>query len=138
MALNKVMVIGNLGADPELRATNSGESVCSFRLAATEKWKSKGGDEQEHTEWFKCSLWGKSGEALAKHATKGSSLYVEGSLRTRKYQDDTGADRYATELRVDKWQFVGSKPNGDRNDAPVDKSVQRSRQQDVFDDDLPF
>jgi len=138
MALNKVMVIGNLGADPELRSTNSGESVCSFRLAATEKWKDKNGGEQEHTEWFKCSLWGKSGEALAKHATKGSSLYVEGSLRTRKYQDDTGADRYATEVRVDKWQFVGSKPSGEHGYAQEKPQKQLPHQQDAFDDDIPF
>lgn len=113
-SLNKVILIGNLGADPETRYMPDGTCVCNIRIATTETWKDKNtGEKKEATEWHRISFWGKLGEIAGQYLHKGSQVYVEGRLQTRKYQDkDTGADRYSTEIRGDEMKMLGRKGDG--------------------------
>jgi len=106
-SLNKVILIGNLGADPELKFTPSGQSVCNLRLATTEKWKNKDGEKQEKTEWHRVTVWGKQAENCAKYLEKGRPVYVEGQLQTRSYDKD-GQKHYATDVRADEVKFLGT------------------------------
>jgi single-strand DNA-binding protein len=105
--INKVILVGNLGQDPETRHTNGGNSVTQLRLATTEKFKDREGAMQERTEWHTVIVWGKQGEACGKHLTKGRQVYVEGRLTTRKWQDKEGKDRYTTEVIGDNVRFLG-------------------------------
>jgi single-strand DNA-binding protein len=105
--INKVILVGNLGQDPETRHTNGGNSVTQLRLATTEKYKDRDGNMQERTEWHTVIVWGKQGEACGKHLTKGRQVYVEGRLTTRKWQDKEGKDRYTTEVIGDNVRFLG-------------------------------
>lgn len=107
--VNKVIVVGNLGADPELRTTNSGGSVCELRIATNESWTDKQGQKQERTEWHKVTVWGKTGENCAKYLSKGRQVYVEGRLQTDKWQDKDGGDRYTTKIIAKDVQFLGGK-----------------------------
>lgn len=104
--LNKVMLIGNLGADPELRMTQGGQAILKLRLATTETYLDKNNTRQERTEWHSITVWGKRGEALAKILEKGSNLYVEGSLRTSSYEKD-GEKRYRTEITANNILLTG-------------------------------
>ena len=105
--INKVILVGNLGQDPETRHTNGGNSVTQLRIATTEKYKDRDGAMQERTEWHTVIVWGKQGEACGKHLTKGRQVYVEGRLTTRKWQDKEGKDRYTTEVIGDNVRFLG-------------------------------
>ena len=106
--VNKVILIGNLGQDPELRSTANGQSVGSLRIATTEKFKDREGNLQERTEWHTVVLWGRDAENVHKFCKKGKQLYIEGRLQTRKWQDKTtGADRYSTEIVADQVRFLG-------------------------------
>ena len=105
--VNKVILVGNLGQDPETRHTNGGNSVTTLRLATTEKFKDRDGNPQERTEWHTVIVWGKQGEACGRHLTKGRQVYVEGRLTTRKWQDKEGKDRYTTEVIGDNVRFLG-------------------------------
>lgn len=107
-ALNKVTLIGNLGADPELRHTSSGTAVCNMRLATNEKWRDKQGNLQEHTEWHRITVWGAKAAACAKYLGKGRQVYIEGKLRTRPWTDKQGVERYTTEVVATDVQFLGS------------------------------
>jgi single-strand DNA-binding protein len=118
--VNKVILVGNLGQDPETRATNGGNSVTTLRLATTEKFKDREGNMQERTEWHTVIVWGKQGEACGKHLTKGRQVYVEGRLTTRKWQDKEGKDRYSTEVIGDNVRFLGGSPGEKREVAPAD------------------
>ncbi len=113
-SLNKVILIGNLGRDPETRYMPSGDAICNFTIATTETWKDKQtGEKKEATEWHRISFFGRQAEIAGQYLKKGSQVYVEGSLRTRKYQDkETGADRYATEIRGDEFKMLGSRGGG--------------------------
>ena len=106
--LNKVMLLGNLGADPELRATQGGQAVLKLRLATTETWADKDGTRQERTEWHNITMWGKRGEALAKILGKGSRIFVEGSLRTSSYEKN-GEKRYSTEVNATNVILAGTR-----------------------------
>ena len=110
--INKVILVGNLGQDPETRSTNGGNSVTQLRLATTEKYKDRDGAMQERTEWHTVIVWGKQGEACGKHLTKGRQVYVEGRLTTRKWQDKEGKDRYTTEIVANEMQMLGSGGRG--------------------------
>jgi len=110
-SINKVMLIGNLGADPELRFMPSGEAVCTIRLATTEKWKDKStGELREATEWHRVVLFRRRAEIAAQYLRKGSQVYIEGRLQTRKWQDKEGRDRYTTEIEGRDLTFLGSRP----------------------------
>ncbi len=105
--LNKVMLIGNLGADPETRFTQDGTCVCNLRLATTEKFKSRDGNQQERTEWHRIVMWGRLGEIANQYLSKGSRVYVEGKIETRKWQDRDGNDKYTTEIRANEMKMLG-------------------------------
>ena len=108
-SLNKVMLIGNLGKDPEVRYTTSGQAVASFNLATSEKFKNKSGDWEERTEWHRVTLWGKLAEIAGEYLAKGKTVYIEGRLQTRKWTDRDGNDKYTTEIVGDKMQMLGGK-----------------------------
>jgi single-strand DNA-binding protein len=150
-SVNKVILIGNLGADPEMRYLPSGEAVANLRIATTENWKDKNGDKQETTEWHRVSFFGRQAEVCGQYLKKGSSVYVEGSIRTRKWQDQSGQDRYSTEVRGDRMQMLGGRSGGgsaDYDQSPPSDST-RGRPStsansgsgagfDAIDDDIPF
>ncbi len=111
--VNKVILIGNLGKDPEVRYFPSGDAIANATIATTESWKDKQtGEQKEATEWHTVVFPGKLGEIAGKYLKKGSKVYVEGSLRTRKWQDKEGKDRYTTEIRVQDMQMLDGKPGG--------------------------
>ena len=108
--INKVILIGHLGADPETRAMPSGTTVANLRLATTESWKDKqSGEQQERTEWHNVALFGRIGEIAAEYLRKGSQVYIEGRLRTRKWQDKEGRDRYTNEIVANEMQMLGGR-----------------------------
>lgn len=107
--VNKVIIIGNLGADPDVRYTNSGTAITTISIATTESWKDKQtGDKQERTEWHRVKMFGKLGEIAGEYLTKGRQVYIEGSLRTDKYTDREGVERYATNIIATEMQMLGS------------------------------
>ncbi len=156
-SVNKVILIGNLGADPEVRYMPSGEAVANLRIATTDKYKDRNGDMQEATEWHRVSFFGRTAEVCGEYLKKGSAVYVEGSIRTRKWQDQSGQDRYTTEIRGDRMQMLGGRGGGSGGDAswsggqsdsgfsgddaprgkPPAKPAGASRADDL-DDDIPF
>ena len=106
MSVNKVILLGNVGQQPEVRSLQGGQRVASFRLATSERYKSKDGEVNELTEWHSCTAWGQQAELIEKYIGKGSRIYLEGKLRTRSYQDKSGATRYATEVIVDRLSLI--------------------------------
>lgn len=154
-SVNKVILIGNLGADPEIRYLPSGEAVANLRIATTDKFKDRNGEMQETTEWHRVSFFGRQAEICGEYLKKGSSVYIEGSIRTRKWQDQSGQDRYSTEIRGDRMQMLGGRGGGGNwagDDAPAPRSESRrpaggaapaggggrSGGFDDMDDDIPF
>jgi single-strand DNA-binding protein len=138
--VNKAIVLGNLGQDPELKNLPSGSAVCSLSVATSERWKDKTtGEDKELTEWHRVSLFGRLAEIAAQYLRKGSQVYIEGRLRTRKWQDKSGADRYTTEIIADELQLLGGKGDGQRSERPAQAKQQAEpKQRDEFDDDIPF
>ena len=126
--VNKVIIIGNLGADPEARQFNNGGSVTNISVATSEQWTDKqSGEKREATEWHRVSLFNRLGEIAAQYLRKGSKVYIEGSLRTRKYQAPDGSDRYATEIRADQMQMLD---NNDDNNKKISHSDRQKPQND--------
>jgi single-strand DNA-binding protein len=122
-SVNKVIIVGNLGADPETRYTPGGDAVTNIRVATTDKWKDKAsGEMKEATEWHRIAFFGRLAEVAGEYLKKGSQVYVEGSLRTRKWQDKDGQDRYSTDIRADVMQMLGRREGGG---APRDESMPR-------------
>ena len=122
-SVNKVVLIGNLGADPELRALANGEAVCNLRLATTEKWRDKAsGEMKEATEWHRVVLYRRLAEVAAEYLRKGSAVYIEGKLRTRQWQDQGGQNRYSTEVEGAEMQLLGTR-KPDTTPAPPLQSV---------------
>lgn len=112
-SVNKWIGIGNLGRDPEMRYTASGEAICNFSIACTDSWKDKQtGEKKEQTEWVRISFFGKLAEIAGQYLKKGSQVYIEGSLRTRKWTDKDGQERYTTEIRGDEMKMLGSRSGG--------------------------
>jgi single-strand DNA-binding protein len=150
--INKVILIGHLGADPETRAMPSGMTVANMRLATTESWKDKqSGEQQERTEWHNVALFGRLGEIAAEYLRKGSQVYIEGRLRTRKWQDKEGRDRYTTEIVANEMQMLGGRGGaggaagggGSSEPAPRAEHAEAAAggagaTRDDFDDDIPF
>lgn len=106
-SVNKAIILGNLGKDPELRHTQGGKAVCTLRVATNEVWTDQAGERKERTEWHTIVVWGRQAENCNQYLKKGRSVYVEGRLTTRKWQDKEGHDRYSTEVVADRVQFVG-------------------------------
>ena len=139
MSVNKVILVGNLGKDPEVRFTGSGKAVCHFPVATTEVWNDPNGERHERTEWHNVSVWGKQGENCGKYLSKGRQVYVEGSIRTRSYDDKDGIKRYATEIVAQTVRFLGGQGTGraaasEPPPLPGDPSGAPS----TDDDDIPF
>ena len=112
-SVNKVILVGNLGADPETRYMPNGDAVANIRLATTESWKDKAsGEKREITEWHRVVFYRKLAEIVGQYLKKGSSVYVEGRIRTRKWQDKEGQERYTTEIEANEMQMLGGKPQG--------------------------
>src|SRR4051812_1857438 len=112
-SVNKVIIVGNLGADPETKYLPSGDAVTNIRVATTDKWKDKtSGETKEATEWHRIAFFGRLAEVAGQYLKKGSQVYVEGSLRTRNWQDKEGQDRYSTEIRADVMQMLGRREGG--------------------------
>ncbi|KPK18192.1 MAG: single-stranded DNA-binding protein [Betaproteobacteria bacterium SG8_41] len=150
-SVNKVILIGNLGADPETRYLPSGDAVTNIRVATTEKWRDKGGEQQEHTEWHRIAFFGKLAEIAGEYLKKGSPVYVEGRIRTRKWQDKEGQDKYSTEIVADRMQLLGSRGGGGGGGGepvsrePATAGAGGGKPQpkkgggfDQMDDDIPF
>ena len=113
-SVNKVILVGNLGADPENRFAPSGDAICNLRIATTETWRDKNtGERREATEWHRVVFFGKLAEIAGQYLKKGSQVYIEGSLRTRKWQDQSGQERYTTEIRGDEMKMLGRREGGD-------------------------
>ncbi|WP_440453895.1 single-stranded DNA-binding protein [Psychrobacter sp. ASPA161_9] len=116
--VNKVIIIGNLGADPEARQFNNGGSVTNISVATSEQWTDKqSGEKREATEWHRIALFNRLGEIAAQYLRKGSKVYIEGSLRTRKYQDQSGQDRYITEIRAEQMQMLDGATGGGQDSS---------------------
>lgn len=145
-SVNKAIIIGNLGADPEIRYMPSGDAVANLSIATTDKWKDKDGSPQESTEWHRVSFFGKLAEVCGEYLKKGSQVYVEGSIRTRKWQDKDGNDRYTTEIKGERMQMLGGKPEGtasnaanQRQDTPAKTGeVRGGAFDDLEDGSIPF
>lgn len=149
-SVNKVILIGNLGADPETRYLPSGDAVTNIRIATTEKWRDKGGEQQEHTEWHRIAFFGKLAEIAGEYLKKGAPVYVEGRIRTRKWQDKEGQDKYSTEIVADRMQLLGSRGGGagesvSREPVAAGAGASGAKSQpkkgggfDQMDDDIPF
>ncbi|MBQ9548442.1 MAG: single-stranded DNA-binding protein [Bacteroidales bacterium] len=121
MSLNKVMLIGNVGRDPEVRYLegNSGAKVATFTLATTERYKDRSGELRENTEWHNIVAWRNSADIAEKYVRKGTQLYIEGRLRTRSYTDQQGMKKYVTEITVDSLQLLGRRPDGEGGYMPA-------------------
>lgn len=144
-SINKVILIGHLGRDPEVKYFSSGDAVCNLSLATTEKWKDKQGQQQEQTEWHRVNLFGRTAEICGEYLRKGSAVYIEGSIHTRKYTDKQGIERYATEIKGYSMQILGggkqAKEDHSREQAPAQSKPTQSELPGGFqemDDDLPF
>lgn len=112
-SINKAIIVGHLGKDPETRYAPSGDAICNFTVATSEQWKDKAtGEKREATEWHRIAVFGKLAEICGQYLKKGSQVYIEGRIQTRKWQDKDGQDRYTTEIRCDVMKMLGGKPEG--------------------------
>jgi single-strand DNA-binding protein len=139
MSFNRIVLVGNLGRDPELRYTPQGTPVCSFSMATNERRKDKSGEMQDQVTWFRVTLWGRQAEAASQYLTKGRPVYIEGRLRVEEWTDRDGKERHTLEVHGTDMQFIGG------NDAPRAAAVGASRPadananaEDLADDDIPF
>jgi single-strand DNA-binding protein len=145
-SVNKVILVGNLGRDAELRYTPGGAALATLNMATTEVWNDKGGQRQEKTEWHRVVLWGKPAESLAEYLTKGRQIYVEGRLQTRQWDDKDGNKRYTTEIRGDRIVLLGGGGGGRSAGASRSGSDETGghapgpepSSEPITDDDIPF
>lgn len=133
--VNRVILVGRLGKDPEVRYTGSGAAVCTFTLATSKSWKDKDGNRQDKTEWHRIVAWGKTGELCGEYLSKGSQAYIEGEIESRSYQDKQGVDRYVTEIKAQTVQFLSPK-NEVRGDVSQSRQ-QRPQNQDMGYEEAP-
>lgn len=149
--VNKVILVGNLGKDPEVRYSASGAAIANVTVATTDSWKDKQtGEQQDRTEWHRVVFFSRLAEIVAEYLKKGSQVYIEGRIQTRKWQDKDGQDRYTTEIVANEMQMLGSRPGGSSNDSYNQDTAGASPRQapagaapapqkfDDFDDDIPF
>ena len=137
--VNKAIIVGNLGGDPETKYMPSGSAVTNFTVATNESWKDKQtGEKKERAEWHKIAMFGRLAEIAAEYLTKGSMVYVEGKLRTRKWQDKEGNDKYTTEIIADEMQMLGGKGGGSKTASSKPERSPEPAPDDDFNDDIPF
>ena len=156
-SVNKVILVGNLGRDPETRYTTGGDAVTNIRVATTDTWKDKNGEKQEKTEWHTVVFFGRQAEIAGEYLKKGRQVYIEGRLQTRKWQDKEGQDRYSTEIVADRMQMLGSRESGSSASSVPSDPAEREpaaagasagarkggaapakKNVDDLDDDIPF
>ena len=146
--INKVIIVGNLGNDPEIRTMPNGEQVANITVATSESWTDKNtGEKKTQTEWHRIVLYRRLAEITAQYLTKGSQVYIDGRLKTRKWQDSNGQDRYTTEIQGDNLQMLGGRQDAAQNQPPKQQDKQQKAQSkpqqseppmDAFDDNIPF
>lgn len=135
--INKVILVGNLGADPEVRTTQNGSTITSIKVATSEAWTDKQtGQKQERTEWHRVKFFGKLAEVAGEYLKKGKQVYVEGSIRTDKYTDKEGVERYATDIIANEMQMLGGVDGGPK--PATRKRSEPTHVGDISDDDIPF
>ena len=145
-SVNKVILVGNLGKDAELRYTPGGASVATLNMATTEVWTDRNGQRQEKTEWHRVVLWGKQAESLQEYLTKGKQIYVEGRLQTRQWDDKDGNKRYTTEIKADRITLLGGGGGGaggraggaERGGSQMGSGMDEPPMEPITDDDIPF
>ena len=139
-SINKVILIGNLGRDPEVRYTQNGNAVANINLATNEVWKDKSGQRQERTEWHRIVVWGKQAEIAKEYLTKGRQIYVEGSLQTRQWEDKDGQKRYTTEIRCQRFVMLGGRGGEERSESVGGPGPEPEMPPDMSysDEDIPF
>lgn len=143
MSVNKAILIGNLGKDPELRYTPSGKAVATFSLATTERWTGQDGQKSESTTWHNVVAWGRQAEVIKEYMAKGRQIYIEGRIVNRSYDDKDGNKKYISEVVVQNFQFIGNRAGGGAEDkdfsqAPPENSAPPDQGGGNGDDDLPF
>ena len=139
MAINKAILVGNLGKDPELRYTASGQAVATFSLATTEKFKNKSGEQQERTEWHNIVAWGPLAEICGKYLNKGKQIYCEGRIQSRSYDDRDGNKRYITEIVISDMQMLGGRPGDEGGSRPARAGAPTAAREPVsVPDDAPY
>tara|TARA_X000001036_G_scaffold77526_1_gene69139 strand:- start:53 stop:469 length:417 start_codon:yes stop_codon:yes gene_type:complete len=134
-SVNKVVLVGHLGGDPESRFTPSGAAVANFTLATNESWRDASGEIQDKTEWHRCVMWGKSAELAGDLLKKGQLIYTEGKLQTRKWEDNNGVQKYTTEVVCELFTMLGRKMD---NTGSQSQSTSQENKAEEIDDDLPF
>ena len=137
-SVNKVIIVGNLGSDPDQRHLSSGSTVCDMSVATSERWTDKGGQKQEHTEWHRVQAWGKLAELCAKYLGKGSKVYVEGKLKTRSWEDQEGNKRYTTEVVAREVKFLDGRQQRDSQSQGYGGGAGDGGFGGGPDEDLPF
>ena len=134
-SLNKAEIIGNLGSDPEIRYTPSGDAVANFSVATTESWRDKNtGEQKESTEWHRVSIFGKLAEIADQYLKKGSQVYIEGKIQTRKWTDKDGIERYSTGINANKLLMLGSRNESQQTSSPATSN----QSHEIDDEDVPF
>ncbi len=141
--VNKAILVGNLGRDPELRTTPNGQSVVNFTLATSETWTDKSGERVERTEWHRIVVWGKQAEMCNQYLSKGRTVYIEGRIQTREWEDKDGNKRYTTEINANTVNFIGPRPSGggDSSGGPSNAGGSGEPSGDAgppMDDNIPF
>ena len=141
--VNKVIILGNLGADPDSRSTPGGTTVCNLSVATTENWRNREtGEQQQHTEWHRVVMFGKLAEIAAEYLRKGSKVYLEGRLRTNKYEDKEGTTKYSTQIIADELQMLDRRPEGAASESVAEgasgSNAGAPSDGDDFSDDIPF
>jgi len=138
MSFNKIILVGNLGKDPELRYTPQGDAVCTFSIATNEKKKDKSGEYQSVVTWFKITLWRKTAEAAAKYLVKGKEVFIEGRLGIETWTDRDGVERQTLAVTATDMQFIGSRSDGDREPSQAEAAGSYQTPAPATDDDIPF
>ncbi len=144
MSFNKIILVGNLGRDPELRYTTQGTPVCSFTLATNERRRDKSGESQDVTTWFRVTLWGRQAEAASQYLTKGRPVYVEGRLRVEEWTDRDNRSRYTLEVHATDMQFIGGRSDDASHTSTKSESASETpdsastSDHEITDDDIPF
>ena len=136
MSINKVIILGRLGKDPELKYTPSGAAVCNFTVATSEVWTDKSGQKQEKTEWHRIVVWGKLGELCNQYLAKGRQVFVEGKIQTRSWDDQSGQKKYVTEVSATNVQFLGDAKVGAGKTTTTEKTVENNAASNVFEQDF--
>jgi single-strand DNA-binding protein len=138
MSFNKVILVGNLGRDPELRYTPQGTPVCSFTLATNERRKDKTGEAQDVTTWFRVTLWGRQAETASQYLSKGRPVYIEGRLRLEEWTDRDGKTRQSLEVHATDMQFIGSARSDEGGGGAAPRTAHEAPMGPIEDDDIPF